>query len=239
MLVVLRCSIRPRPPSNGNERSLPGVQQTAWNGLIPVPREDGSISLFTGVEGEGPLFVLEAPYMADAAGEESTALQMDLAADGTLTLTADAACPGTHSRTLEREEAPASPLASCVLPPASCLRQWPVQIKLVPVNAPYFNNANLLVAADCAAYAYGNFHASYMKKNHPHRLPKARRRRLQQEAHGHSQREQYQVRDSRAHGGACCGGIEQAIKTALQDDPLAGGDNLHGRARPGGVASRT
>ena len=37
------------------------------------------------------------------------------------------------------------------------LNQWPVQIKLVPVNAPYFENANLLIAADCTAYAYGNF----------------------------------------------------------------------------------
>jgi len=43
------------------------------------------------------------------------------------------------------------------------LRQWPVQIKLVPVNAPYFNGANLLIAADCAAYASGAFHQQYMK----------------------------------------------------------------------------
>lgn len=45
----------------------------------------------------------------------------------------------------------------------SQLRQWPVQIKLVPVKAPYFNNANLLIAADCAAYAYGNFHNEFIK----------------------------------------------------------------------------
>jgi hypothetical protein len=45
----------------------------------------------------------------------------------------------------------------------TCLRQWPVQIKLVPPQAPYYENADLLVAADCAAYAYGNFHAAYMK----------------------------------------------------------------------------
>lgn len=45
------------------------------------------------------------------------------------------------------------------------LNQWPVQIKLVPVNAPYFENANLLIAADCTAYAYGNFHNEFMK-NH-------------------------------------------------------------------------
>jgi hypothetical protein len=43
------------------------------------------------------------------------------------------------------------------------LRQWPVQIKLVPVNAPYFANAHLLIAADCAAYAFGAFHSKFMK----------------------------------------------------------------------------
>lgn len=43
------------------------------------------------------------------------------------------------------------------------LHQWPVQIQLVPVNAPYFENANLLIAADCTAYAYGNFHNEFMK----------------------------------------------------------------------------
>lgn len=43
------------------------------------------------------------------------------------------------------------------------LRQWPVQIKLVPVNAPYFNNADILVAADCTAYAYGSFHQDFIK----------------------------------------------------------------------------
>ena len=46
---------------------------------------------------------------------------------------------------------------------AGQLSQWPVQIKLVPVNAPYFDNANLLVAADCTAYAYGNFHNEFIK----------------------------------------------------------------------------
>ena len=47
--------------------------------------------------------------------------------------------------------------------PESQLRQWPVQIKLVPVKAPYFNNSNLLIAADCTAYAYGDFHNRFMK----------------------------------------------------------------------------
>ena len=46
----------------------------------------------------------------------------------------------------------------------SQLRQWPVQIKLVPVNAAYFDNSNLLIAADCSAYAYGNFHHEFMRE---------------------------------------------------------------------------
>ena len=45
----------------------------------------------------------------------------------------------------------------------SQLRQWPVQIKLVPVNAPYFENANLLIAADCSAYAYADFHNKFIR----------------------------------------------------------------------------
>ena len=66
-------------------------------------------------------------------------------------------CPGTNSRAIKRDENRTQSVA------ASELRQWPVQIKLVPVNAPYFENANLLVSADCCAYAYGNFHNDFMK----------------------------------------------------------------------------
>lgn len=45
----------------------------------------------------------------------------------------------------------------------SQLRQWPVQIKLVPVNAPYFDGVDLLIAADCTAYAYSNFHQDFIR----------------------------------------------------------------------------
>lgn len=75
-------------------------------------------------------------------------------------------CPGTMVQSLKPEtppatEAPASNAHSEVL--HSQLRQWPVQIKLVPTNAPYFDGAHLLIAADCAAYAHADFHRQFMK----------------------------------------------------------------------------
>lgn len=69
-------------------------------------------------------------------------------------------CPGTQSKTLNRHSP--APAASNS-PKDSRLMQWPVQIKLVPVNAPYFNNADLLIAADCTAYAHGDFHNRFMR----------------------------------------------------------------------------
>ena len=69
-------------------------------------------------------------------------------------------CPGTQSKAIRRE---ATDSCQPVAPVTSQLSQWPVQIKLVPVNAPYFDNANLLVAADCTAYAYGNFHEKFIR----------------------------------------------------------------------------
>ena len=68
-------------------------------------------------------------------------------------------CPGTQSKTLKSETI--SPVSTQSI--QSQLMQWPCQIKLVPVNAPYFDNANLLIAADCTAYAYGNFHNEFMR----------------------------------------------------------------------------
>lgn len=69
-------------------------------------------------------------------------------------------CPGTQSQAINRNEYECSVSSVSV---QSRLTQWPVQIKLVPVNAPYFDNANLLIAADCTAYAYGNFHNDFMR----------------------------------------------------------------------------
>jgi len=76
-------------------------------------------------------------------------------------------CPGTQSRTFSKEKAERieenTPTVANTRESPSELGQWPCQIKLVPVNAPYFKGANLLIAADCAAYAYGNFHNRFMK----------------------------------------------------------------------------
>ena len=75
------------------------------------------------------------------------------------------ACPGSALRSFNREGADASPSPSFqAMPvPSSQLRQWPVQIKLAPLRAPYFDGAHLLIAADCTAYAYGNFHNDFIK----------------------------------------------------------------------------
>lgn len=73
-------------------------------------------------------------------------------------------CAGTQARAIVREEAtPVHAAAGNAVPAASQLRQWPCQIKLVPFNAPYFDNAHLLVAADCTAYAYAGIHNDFMR----------------------------------------------------------------------------
>lgn len=70
-------------------------------------------------------------------------------------------CAGTHVKTFDRSETACCSSANTPVP--SLLSNWPVQIKLVPVKAPYFRQADLLVAADCTAYAYGNFHQEFIR----------------------------------------------------------------------------
>lgn len=67
-------------------------------------------------------------------------------------------CPGSAAKALHRADVETENVTV-----SSKLSQWPVQIKLVPVTAPYFHGADLLVAADCTAYAYGNFHNDFIK----------------------------------------------------------------------------
>ncbi len=70
-------------------------------------------------------------------------------------------CPGSRVTAIRAEAQDNLPSAPAKA--VSRLQQWPVQIKLVPVNAPFFDGAKLLIAADCTAYAYGNFHEEFMK----------------------------------------------------------------------------
>ena len=66
-------------------------------------------------------------------------------------------CPGVQAKNLERSS------CTCKVEVPGQLRQWPVQIKLVPVSAPWFAGADVLIAADCTAYAYGNFHQDFIR----------------------------------------------------------------------------
>lgn len=72
---------------------------------------------------------------------------------------APCACQGSVSKSLLREKTEAVTNGAGI---QSRLSQWPIQIKLAPTSAPYFDGAELLIAADCTAYAYGNFHADFI-----------------------------------------------------------------------------
>ena len=103
-------------------------------------------------------------------------------------------------------------------PRPSRLSQWPVQIKLAPVRAPYFDGAKLLVAADCAAYAYGDFHERFIKG----RVTLVGCPKLDGVDYGEKLTAILQQNDIREvcvvrMEVPCCGGIEQAVKTALQN----------------------
>ena len=123
-------------------------------------------------------------------------------------------CPGTQSRRIERTEPAAAQCTAAAAP--SRLSQWPVQIKLAPVNAPYFSGAKLLVAADCTAFARGDFHERFIK-NHVTLIgcPKL-------DAVDYAEKLTAILKSNEIKSVTvvrmevpCCGGIWQAVKTAL------------------------
>ena len=143
----------------------------------------------------------------EAAAYDEAAVQANKARQGVPT----GGCPGSRAQMLRREEeeglAPAVP---------SQLRQWPVQIKLAPISAPYFNGAHLLIAADCAAYAYGSFHQDFIRgKVTLIGCPKLDgvdySQKLRSILENNNIREILLVRMEVP----CCGGLEYAVKKAM------------------------
>ena len=100
----------------------------------------------------------------------------------------------------------------------SRLTQWPVQIKLAPVNAPYFSDAKLLIAADCTAYAYADFHERFIKGH----ITLVGCPKLDSVDYSEKLTEIIQNNDIKdvtvvRMEVPCCGGMENAVKTALQN----------------------
>lgn len=156
---------------------------------------------------------------ADAFDEEAVKENMQKAVQAPKPLACG--CPGTHAKTIEKKvpaKAAVEVNNTASQPMESQLRQWPVQIQLVPANAPYFDNAHLLVAADCSAFAYANFHQDFMKnKISIIGCPKLDHvdyaEKLTQILQAHEIKSVTAVRMEVP----CCGGIVSAVKQALMN----------------------
>lgn len=130
-------------------------------------------------------------------------------------------CPGSRIMQIKRntaERETESQTGSTGVRPVSRLQNWPVQIKLAPVTAPYFEGAKLLIAADCTAYAYASFHEDFMKgKVALIGCPK-----LDQVDYSEKLTQILAANDIQSVTVVrmevpCCGGLEMAAKKALQD----------------------
>ena len=153
----------------------------------------------------------EAAAYDEAAVQENKKKQMQAMGQAPV-----GGCPGSRMRQLERK--PAEENQNAGSPVSSQLRQWPVQIKLAPVNAPYFDGAKLLIAADCTAYAYGSFHQDFIRgKVTLIGCPK-----LDDVDYSEKLTEIIRNNDIKSVTVVrmevpCCGGIEYAVKKAIQD----------------------
>ena len=126
-------------------------------------------------------------------------------------------CPSSASKAINRTPAHESDSCTSTSVVKSQLSQWPVQIKLVPVNAPYFDGANLLIAADCTAYAYGNFHNEFIRN----RVTLIGCPKLDEGDYTEKLTHIIKNNDIKSltivrMEVPCCGGIETAAKRALQ-----------------------
>lgn len=122
-------------------------------------------------------------------------------------------CPGTNLKTMKREALKSNDK----IREESRLSQWPVQIKLVPVNAPYFDGAKLLIAADCTAYAYGSFHSDFIKD----KITLIGCPKLDEVDYSEKLTEIIALNNIKSVTVVrmevpCCGGIENAVKAAIK-----------------------
>ncbi len=123
-------------------------------------------------------------------------------------------CPGSQAKAIVRNENTCDVTQAQI---SSQLRQWPVQIKLVPTQAPYYENANLLVAADCSAYAYGNFHNEFIRNSITLiGCPKLDEGDYTQKLTEIIKNNNIKSVTVTRMEVPCCGGIENAVKSALQ-----------------------
>ena len=125
-------------------------------------------------------------------------------------------CPGMRMKTIRRTEP--SGVESTPAAVQSRLSQWPVQIKLVPVNAPYFDGAKLLIAADWTAYAYAAFHERFIRGH----ITLVGCPKLDGVDYSEKLAEIIRNNDIKSVTVVrmevpCCGGLEHAAKTALQN----------------------
>ena len=130
-------------------------------------------------------------------------------------MTLPCGCPGSQSRSIEHTESADTEVREARS--VSRLSQWPVQIKLVPVNAPYFDGAKLLIAADCTAYAYAAFHERFIKGH----ITLVGCPKLDGVNYAEKLTEIIRSNDIKSVTVVrmevpCCGGLEYAAKTALQ-----------------------
>ena len=121
-------------------------------------------------------------------------------------------CPGSQAAELAQKETDA-PLTSAAV---SRLEQWPIQIKLLPVQAPFYQGARLLIAADCTAFSRGDFHERFMKG----RITMIGCPKLDEGDYTEKLAEIIKNNDIQSVTVVrmevpCCGGLEQAVKSAL------------------------
>ena len=143
------------------------------NGKAKLMREDycdGLGDCLPACPADAISFVTREAPAYDAAAVEAAKLEK---AAKTTNVTKPAAapvhtgCPGSRAQSFTQQApahaCPSSASRDLDAVGSSALSQWPIQIKLVPVNAPYFNDADLLIAADCTAYSYSRFHEDFIK----------------------------------------------------------------------------